>query len=134
MNTQTDTALEPELVDELILQQMIKDTCAEIMPTLIEHYIEESRERVEKILQALSNQDKEMMEFEVHTLGSSALALGNRTLSRHARTIEKHCVEGDTNLAFELCQSLPELAEQSFLALSQRKEQGFEDEAGRERI
>ena len=127
MNTQTDTALEPELVDELILQQMIKDTCAEIMPTLIEHYIEESRERVEKILQALSNQDKEMMEFEVHTLGSSALALGNRTLSRHARTIEKHCVEGDTNLAFELCQSLPELAEQSFLALSQRKEQGFED-------
>lgn len=127
MNTQTDTALEPELVDELILQQMIKDTCAEIMPTLIEHYIEESRERVEKILQALSNQDKEMMEFEVHTLGSSALALGNRTLSRQARTIEKHCIEGDTNLAFELCQSLPELAEQSFLALSQRKEQGFED-------
>ncbi|AUW05452.1 phosphorelay protein LuxU [Vibrio campbellii] len=115
------------MVDELILQQMIKDTCAEIMPTLIEHYIEESRERVEKIQQALSNQDKEMMEFEVHTLGSSALALGNRPLSRHARTIEKHCVEGNTDLAFELCQSLPELAEQSFLALSQRKEQGFED-------
>lgn len=127
MNTQTGTALEPELVDELILQQMIKDTCAEIMPKLIEHYIEESRERVEKIQQALSNQDKEMMEFEVHTLGSSALALGNRPLSRHARTIEKHCVEGNTDLAFELCQSLPELAEQSFLALSQRKEQGFED-------
>ncbi|CAE6902675.1 Hpt domain [Vibrio sp. B1FIG11] len=127
MNTQTGTALEPELVDELILQQMIKDTCAEIMPTLIEHYIEESRERVEKIQQALSNQDKEMMEFEVHTLGSSALALGNRLLSRHARTIEKHCVEGNTDLAFELCQSLAELAEQSFLALSQRKEQGFED-------
>ncbi len=48
MNTQTDTTLEQELVDELILQQMIKDTCAEIMPTLIDHYIEESRERVEK--------------------------------------------------------------------------------------
>ncbi|MEL7325952.1 MAG: Hpt domain-containing protein [Pseudomonadota bacterium] len=127
MNTQTGTALEAELVDELILQQMIKDTCAEVMPTLIEHYIEESRERVEKIQQALSNQDKEMIEFEVHTLGSSALALGNRTLSRHARTIEKHCVEGDTDLAFELCQSLPELAELSFLALNQRKELGFED-------
>ena len=127
MNTQTGTALEAELVDELILQQMIKDTCAEVMPTLIEHYIEESRERVEKIQQALSNQDKEMIEFEVHTLGSSALALGNRTLSRHARTIEIHCVEGDTDLAFELCQSLPELAELSFLALNQRKEQGFED-------
>ena len=38
MNNHTDVAVEPELVDELILQQMIKDTCAEIMPTLIEHY------------------------------------------------------------------------------------------------
>lgn len=127
MNTQTDTTLEQELVDELILQQMIKDTCAEIMPTLIDHYIEESRERVEKIQQALNEQDKEIMEFEVHTLGSSALALGNRTLSRHARSIEKHCVEGDIKRAFELCQSLPALAEQSFIALTQRKEQGFED-------
>ena len=127
MNTQTNTPSEPELVDELILQQMIKDTCVEIMPTLIEHYIEESRGRIEKIRQALNNQDKDVMEFEVHTLGSSALALGNRTLSRHARTIEKHCSEDNTNLAFELCQSLPELAEQSFIALNQRKEQGFED-------
>ncbi|MEF1306896.1 Hpt domain-containing protein, partial [Vibrio owensii] len=71
MNTQTDATLEQELVDELILQQMIKDTCAEIMPTLIEHYIEESRERVKKIQQALNSQDKDVMEFEVHTLGSS---------------------------------------------------------------
>ncbi|EDP60102.1 Hpt domain-containing protein [Vibrio sp. AND4] len=127
MDTKTNTALEPELVDELILQQMVKDTCADIMPTLIEHYIDESRERVKKIQQALTNQDKEMLEFEVHTLGSSALALGNRTLSRHAREIERHCVEGDSELAFTACHLLPELAEQSFIALNQRKERGFED-------
>ncbi|WP_181137431.1 Hpt domain-containing protein [Vibrio jasicida] len=127
MNNHTDVAVEPELVDELILQQMIKDTCAEIMPTLIEHYIDESRERVEKIKQALETRNINTLEFEVHTLGSSALALGNRTLSRHARTIEKHCVEGETQQALLLCQSLPQLAENSFIALNQRKEQGFED-------
>ncbi|YCO05184.1 Hpt domain-containing protein [Vibrio sp. VNB-15] len=127
MNNQTDMALGPELVDELILQQMIKDTCAEIMPMLIEHYIEESRERVEKIKHALETGNIETLEFEVHTLGSSALALGNRTLSRHARSIEKHCVEGQTQQALLLCQSLPELAEDSFVALNKRKEQGFED-------
>jgi HPt (histidine-containing phosphotransfer) domain-containing protein len=127
MNNHTDVAVEPELVDELILQQMIKDTCAEIMPTLIEHYIEESRERIEKIKQALETCNINTLEFEVHTLGSSALALGNRTLSRHARTIEKHCVEGETQQALLLCQSLPQLAENSFIALNQRKEQGFED-------
>ncbi|PAW08905.1 phosphorelay protein LuxU [Vibrio sp. V1B] len=115
------------MVDELILQQMVKDTCAEIMPTLIDHYIEESRERVEKIKQALETRNINTLEFEVHTLGSSALTLGNRTLSRHARTIEKHCMEGETQQALLLCQSLPQLAENSFIALNQRKEQGFED-------
>ncbi|MDW2405663.1 Hpt domain-containing protein, partial [Vibrio sp. 1262-1] len=37
MNSNTAQHIEQELVDELILQQMIKDTCAEIIPTLIEH-------------------------------------------------------------------------------------------------
>ncbi|MDW3124778.1 Hpt domain-containing protein, partial [Vibrio sp. 1974] len=52
MNSNTAQHIEQELVDELILQQMIKDTCAEIIPTLIEHYIEESRERMQKIERA----------------------------------------------------------------------------------
>ncbi|MFH4857789.1 Hpt domain-containing protein [Vibrio diabolicus] len=115
-----------ELVDEHILQQMIKDTCAEIIPTLIEHYIEESRERMEKIEQALSAKDLQTLEFEVHTLGSSALALGNRTLSRQARMIEKYCVEGKTLEALALCESLSQLANESFDALEKRKDQGFE--------
>ncbi|MCG6280014.1 Hpt domain-containing protein [Vibrio diabolicus] len=118
--------IEQELVDEHILQQMIKDTCAEIIPTLIEHYIEESRERMEKIEQALSARDLQTLEFEVHTLGSSALALGNRTLSRQARMIEKYCVEGKTLEALALCESLSQLANESFDALEKRKDQGFE--------
>ncbi len=126
MNSDTAQHIEQELVDELILQQMIKDTCAEIIPTLIEHYIEESRERMQKIERALSEHDLEKLEFEVHTLGSSALALGNRPLSRQARSIEKHYVEGKTQQALELCAALPLLAERSFEALNLRKAQGFE--------
>ncbi len=59
MNSNTAQHIEQELVDELILQQMIKDTCAEIIPTLIEHYIEESRERMQKIERALGEHDLE---------------------------------------------------------------------------
>lgn len=59
MNSNTTQHIEQELVDELILQQMIKDTCAEIIPTLIEHYIEESRERMQKIERALGEHDLE---------------------------------------------------------------------------
>ncbi|MGY5735969.1 Hpt domain-containing protein [Vibrio chemaguriensis] len=126
MNANNTPTIEQELVDEHILQQMIKDTCAEIIPTLIEHYIEESRERMEKIEQALSAKDLQTLEFEVHTLGSSALALGNRTLSRQARMIEKYCVEGKTLEALALCESLSQLAIESFDALEKRKDQGFE--------
>ncbi|HHF3130013.1 TPA: Hpt domain-containing protein [Vibrio diabolicus] len=126
MTANNTPTIEQELVDEHILQQMIKDTCAEIIPTLIEHYIEESRERMEKIEQALSAKDLQTLEFEVHTLGSSALALGNRTLSRQARMIEKYCVEGKTLEALALCESLSQLANESFDALEKRKVQGFE--------
>ncbi|MGY0598538.1 Hpt domain-containing protein [Vibrio sp. JZG10] len=126
MTANNTPTVEQELVDEHILQQMIKDTCAEIIPTLIEHYIEESRERMEKIEQALSARDLQTLEFEVHTLGSSALALGNRTLSRQARMIEKYCVEGKTLEALALCESLSQLANESFDALEKRKDQGFE--------
>ncbi|HHF0510356.1 MULTISPECIES: Hpt domain-containing protein [Vibrio] len=126
MTANNTPTIEQELVDEHILQQMIKDTCAEIIPTLIEHYIEESRERMEKIEQALSAKDLQTLEFEVHTLGSSALALGNRTLSRQARMIEKYCVEGKTLKALALCESLSQLANESFDALEKRKDQGFE--------
>ncbi|HHF3145082.1 TPA: Hpt domain-containing protein [Vibrio diabolicus] len=126
MTANNTPTIEQELVDEHILQQMIKDTCAEIIPTLIEHYIEESRERIEKIEQALSAKDLQTLEFEVHTLGSSALALGNRTLSRQARMIEKYCVEGKTLEALALCESLSQLAIESFDALEKRKDQGFE--------
>ncbi|UFN70913.1 Hpt domain-containing protein [Vibrio alginolyticus] len=126
MTANNTPTIEQELVDEHILQQMIKDTCAEIIPTLIEHYIEESRERMEKIEQALSAKDLQTLEFEVHTLGSSALALGNQTLSRQARMIEKYCVEGKTLEALALCESLSQLAIESFDALEKRKDQGFE--------
>ncbi|MCS0403528.1 Hpt domain-containing protein [Vibrio diabolicus] len=126
MTANNTPTIEKELVDEHILQQMIKDTCAEIIPTLIEHYIEESRERMEKIEQALNARDLQTLEFEVHTLGSSALALGNRTLSRQARMIEKYCVKGKTLEALALCESLSQLANESFDALEKRKDQGFE--------
>ncbi|AUI85991.1 phosphorelay protein LuxU [Vibrio azureus] len=121
------TPTEHELVDETIIQQMIKDTCAEVMPTLIDHYLEESSVRVKKITEAMIQQDLDTLEFEAHTLGSSSLALGNRKLSRHARAIETFCMEGKEQEAWELCSSLPQLAQRSFEALNRRKEQGFNE-------
>ena len=38
-----------ELVDERIIKQLIHDTSAEVIPILIDHYVEESRTRLAAI-------------------------------------------------------------------------------------
>lgn len=79
LNEQANAQLtDAELVDESILEQMIRDTSAEIIPILIDHYVEESQTRLTAIRQAATDNDAQALEFEVHTVGSTALALGNR--------------------------------------------------------
>lgn len=119
-----------ELVDETILEQMIEDTSADVLPMLIDHYLEESQERLNKIYQAIDEKDKNTLEFESHTLGSSALALGNRILSNLARKIEHLCIDNQEEQAYQLRDELKELAEKSLAALAYRKKQGFIEPAG----
>lgn len=114
-----------DLVDESILQQMIVDTSAEVIPILIDHYVEESKTRIDAIKQAAQSQDGEALEFEVHTLGSTSLALGNRALSTLARDIERQCLEKQTEIAFTRVDELLALADNSIEALIARKELGF---------
>ena len=120
-----ETEVNIELVDEEILQQMIQDTSADVLPLLIDHYIEESNQRLATINDAFINKDAKVLEFENHTLGSSSLALGNRVLSNLARTIEHLCYEGKSHLAFEYHQELMALATHSLEAINQRKALGF---------
>lgn len=126
LNEQVNVQLaDAELVDESILEQMISDTSAEIIPILIDHYVEESHTRLTAIRQAAINNDAQTLEFEVHTIGSTALALGNRPLSVLARTLEKQCLEQKHETAFLKVDELLELAKCSIKALLRRKDQGF---------
>ncbi|MBW3697809.1 response regulator [Vibrio sp. T187] len=118
-----------QLVDEQILQQMIEDTCVEIIPVLIDHYVDETKKRMDKIQTAFKDHDADALEFESHTLGSSALALGNRSLSTLARKIEKLCQSGESEQAFLLVEELQPLADTSLRAILDRKEIGFESPA-----
>ncbi|TDM51835.1 response regulator [Aliivibrio fischeri] len=113
------------LVDEQIIQQIIADTDASVMPELIRFYIIESKERVETISNAAKNKDLYALEFEAHTLGSSALTLGNVALSTLAREIEIHCINQQFDDALEKTAHLPDLATLSLDALEKRNKQGF---------
>ncbi|WP_375754004.1 ATP-binding protein [Vibrio sp. HN007] len=115
-----------QLVDELTLQQMIKDTSAEVIPMLIEHYLVEAKQHTATMLKSASERDFETLQYESHTLGSSALALGNTALSQLSREIEGSCKNEDFEQALKLTEQLDQLAEESFCQLTERKEKGFE--------
>ena len=118
-------ATEPKYIDEEVIQQIIRDTDASIMPELIEFYIIESKMRVDTISKAEDEKDLYALEFEAHTLGSSALTLGNIALSAISREIELHCIQQQFDEALEKAILLPDIAMKSFLALEERSAQGF---------
>ena len=113
-------------VDEAVLQQLVRDTSADIVPELLLGYIEDTHERLRQIKNAVSETDAGKLELEVHTLGSSAGAHGNTLLLERARHIEGLCREGAFERAIHLIPELLRLAEESLRQLAFRTEAGFD--------
>ena len=122
MNVETDQAM---LVDEARIAQLVEDTSAEILPELLRFYITDTRERIDVIRSARAEGDLDKLEFETHTVGSSAGAHANQQLHLVARKIEALCQEDQHDAALVLTDELLEIAEQSLRSLDARIEQGF---------
>ncbi|WP_245621473.1 PAS domain S-box protein [Enterovibrio calviensis] len=116
-------------VDEATLVQLVKDTSAEVTPQLISFYIGDAQQRVEKVKNAAATQDYYTLEFEAHTLGSSAASHGNSLLSSLCRDIEKHCLNQHYDTAVEVAELLTAEATRSLTELEQRVQQGFSADA-----
>lgn len=112
-------------VDEKILLQLVEDTNAEIVPELLMLYIQDSQQRIDKINTALTKQDIESLEFETHTIGSSAIAHGNAKLYTLARKIEQLCREKNHAQALKESKQISDVATKSFHLLAKRAKQGF---------
>ncbi len=121
----TDNHMDP-FVDESVLQQLTHDTAPEIVPGLLMFYIEDARKRVEQIQNAIIKKDIEALEFESHTLGSSAAAHSNAKLCALARKIECLCQEGAYQQALSEAASLSSIANESFRQLAERANKKFE--------
>lgn len=122
---QTALTFDQNYVDEQVLIQLVKDTNAEIVPELLTLYIKDSQQRLAKMQTAITKQDFSSLEFEAHTIGSSAVAHGNAKLHAIARKIEHLCQNGEFQQAQNLTQTLPDIAERSFQQLSERAKKGF---------
>ena len=113
-------------VDEVVLQQLVRDTSADIVPELLLGYIEDTHELLRRIKVAVDQDDAGKLELEVHTLGSSAGAHGNTALLELARHIEGLCRDEASGRAMQQVPELFKLAEESLRQLAQRTEAGFE--------
>ncbi|MCP3870947.1 MAG: PAS domain S-box protein [Gammaproteobacteria bacterium] len=115
-----------EYVDEQVLRQLVKDTAPKIVPELLKFYIDDALKRVEQIQAAIVKGDMKILEFEAHTLGSSAAAHGNLRLHTLARRIEHLCQDDNREQALKEATSLLVIASKSFQLLEKRTETGFE--------
>jgi len=113
-------------VNEIVLQQLVRDTSADIVPKLLLGYIEDTQKRLQQIKGAVSHSDSGKLELEVHTLSSSAGAYGNTALLELALHIECLCRRGESENAMKQVPQLIALAEESLRQLAQRNEAGFE--------
>ena len=130
-NIKEDSETMPDLendnyVDEHVLQQLVTDTDAQIVPELIQLYIKDTQQRIDKINQAITKQDFTCIEFEAHTIGSSAVAHGNAKLHSIAKEIETLCKQQQQQSALEQAKLISEVAKKSFKLLATRADKGFE--------
>ncbi|MDD1794674.1 PAS domain S-box protein [Enterovibrio sp. ZSDZ42] len=123
------TSSSHDRVDEVTLTQLVTDTSAEVTPQLISFYISDAQLRVKKIEDSAAIQDYYTLEFEAHTLGSSAASHGNSLLSNLCRNIEQHCLNQHYETALEAASLLTTEATASLTELEKRVQQGFSADA-----
>ena len=114
-----------ELVNESVLHQLARDTGAEVLPKLLDLYTKDARARISRIEEAVTAKDYQILEFESHTLGSSAGAHGNLRLQQIARQIEHLCQKNEHELATERAIALIEISEASLQLIAERATAGF---------
>lgn len=106
-----------DLLDESYLIKLGEDTDPEMVPDLIEIYLTDARERLERVRQAIADKDFDVLELETHTLGSSAATYGLMPLHKLARRTEAACLEGANEDALQLAEEMLALAPKAWALL-----------------
>ena len=107
------------------VRQLVTDTSIDIAPTLITLYLSDARKRIDIIRTAVKRNDFKTLQFESHSLGSSAAACGNEKLYHLTREIEHLCQHGNNKEALLKAVHTTNIAGESFRLLEQYAENEF---------
>ena len=110
-------------LDKTILEILAEQTTPEVIPELIEAYLEDTAQRVTLIQEAATNGNIVQIGHHAHALKSSSGAYGAMQVCAIAKAIEHACKAGKNAQALSLAAQLPELAQRSIPALREIAEQ-----------
>lgn len=116
-----NTGNDQELLDVQYLIRLAEDTSPDMVPELIEIYLNDAHERLTRLKNAMVARDFETIELETHTLGSSAATYGLMKLHKLCRQAEATCLSDHKENVLPLCAELIEAAEKSWKYLKEVK-------------
>jgi CheY-like chemotaxis protein/HPt (histidine-containing phosphotransfer) domain-containing protein len=115
----------PGNLDTSILRQLEADTDPIALHRIIGLFIDETRNRLERITGACRIRDWRRIQYEAHALKSAAATLGAKQLHRHAQQLDEACNSGDRKRSLLLADSIASVALPALEALSSYADQHF---------
>ena len=110
---------EEPLINNKAIQQLIDDTSVSALKRMLNVYDKETRKRVVEIAQFLNDKNYDMLETYAHALKSSSQTFGAWQLHLQSKKIEDLCREKRYNEVLYLIEPLPDLMDQTLLALNE---------------
>jgi PAS domain S-box-containing protein len=114
----SEASIDDELVSLDALRDIASHTRPAVMPRLIDGFLADSRERIDRLLKAADADDFAQLEAEAHALVSSAGTFGALALAQDLQSIEMECKQQNFERAKDLCGTLASTATQSFEAIA----------------
>jgi PAS domain S-box-containing protein len=105
------------VIDGDALVALGEDTSPDLVPRMVEVFVEELRSRAASIMDGLEINDPKRLASEAHALKSSAATYGARIIADHARRIDQACKDGDVLAAESQARELLGVVESTVKAL-----------------
>lgn len=101
------------VVDEIILKQLRQDAGEQVVPQLIEVFLNELNSRVERICEAQAGDDRSVIAKEAHALKSSAGSFGAMRLHFLAKDLEMAARDEQAETVTALVSRLPDVGREA---------------------
>ncbi len=113
-NMKNQPDLKVDLIDESAFVTLAEDTSEELVPRMIEIFLNESRARMQHIIELDPVDDIVIIGDEAHTLKSTSITFGAKYMHVLSKELEKACKSNDIDAANKIIPELVEVAATTF--------------------